>query len=302
MATRRNACEGGIALGGLLGVGVAAGAAAGQTSELYISQHDSPVVVVVQGGVVLRSWETGSPGENAVAISGTIRTAGNRWGDAGSGRGAEYDLEGNPLGPTYSIAPGGNWFDGTTDGKYANYATQHNGDYNLYRFDRDWSNGRVMFHVGPYNSGITRDVRDETFWVSNSLTGLVRHLDRSGNELSAFDATDESFAYAIAMDPADHTLWIGGSRSNVIRQLDTEGNLLSTVTVPGISGAFGMEFDLPPRVCAADFDGNGSVDTRDLIGYLNAWNARDAAADCDGDGAIDTRDLICYLNAWNEGC
>ncbi|HZW08954.1 MAG TPA: GC-type dockerin domain-anchored protein [Phycisphaerales bacterium] len=54
--------------------------------------------------------------------------------------------------------------------------------------------------------------------------------------------------------------------------------------------------------CVADFNGDGVVDTRDVIAFLNAWNAQDAASDCDGNGVIDTRDVICFLNEWNAGC
>lgn len=54
--------------------------------------------------------------------------------------------------------------------------------------------------------------------------------------------------------------------------------------------------------CYADFNGDGAVDTRDVIAFLNAWNAQDAASDCDNNGAIDTRDVICFLNGWNAGC
>lgn len=54
--------------------------------------------------------------------------------------------------------------------------------------------------------------------------------------------------------------------------------------------------------CSADFNGDSVVDTRDVIAFLNAWNADDAAADCDENGEIDTRDVICYLNLWNAGC
>lgn len=279
----------------------AASAAAAQTSELYISPHDAARMVVLQGGVVVRSWDTLHAGENAVAVSGTIRTTANRWSSNG-GEGAEYDLSGAPLGPAYSSPAAGNWFDGTTDGRYSNYAVQHNGDFQLYRFKRDWTAPQPMFDAGRYASGITIDPADRTFWVSDGLTGIVRHLDRRGNVLSSFDAAERSYAYGIAMDPADRTLWIGGAGSNVIYQYDTEGNLLSSIAVDGVGSAFGMEFDVPPLPCAADFDTNGAADTRDLIAFLNAWTAADPAADCDANGAVDTRDMICFLNAWNEGC
>jgi hypothetical protein len=54
--------------------------------------------------------------------------------------------------------------------------------------------------------------------------------------------------------------------------------------------------------CDADFNGDGSVDTRDVLAFLNAWNAGNRSADCDGNGSIDTRDVLCFLNIWNAGC
>jgi probable HAF family extracellular repeat protein len=55
-------------------------------------------------------------------------------------------------------------------------------------------------------------------------------------------------------------------------------------------------------VCAADFNADGLVDTRDVVGFLNAWAAGDERADTNGDGQIDSRDVIAYLNAWAAGC
>jgi hypothetical protein len=54
--------------------------------------------------------------------------------------------------------------------------------------------------------------------------------------------------------------------------------------------------------CVADFNGDGAVDTRDVIAFLNAWNADDSSADIDGNGTVDTRDVIAYLNLWTAGC
>lgn len=54
--------------------------------------------------------------------------------------------------------------------------------------------------------------------------------------------------------------------------------------------------------CQADMDGDGSVDTRDVIYFLNLWANDDPEADVDGDGTIDTRDVIYFLNIWVDGC
>ena len=50
--------------------------------------------------------------------------------------------------------------------------------------------------------------------------------------------------------------------------------------------------------CPADFDGDGDVDTADLLFLLGAWGTPDG--DVDGDGDTDTADLLDLLGAWGE--
>jgi len=50
--------------------------------------------------------------------------------------------------------------------------------------------------------------------------------------------------------------------------------------------------------CPADFDGDGDVDTADLLFLLGAWGTPDG--DVDGDGDTDTSDLLALLAAWGE--
>jgi hypothetical protein len=50
--------------------------------------------------------------------------------------------------------------------------------------------------------------------------------------------------------------------------------------------------------CPADFDGDGDVDTADLLYLLAAWGTPDG--DVDGDGDTDTADLLALLAVWGE--
>jgi hypothetical protein len=54
----------------------------------------------------------------------------------------------------------------------------------------------------------------------------------------------------------------------------------------------------PMSECPADFDGDGDVDTADLLFLLGAWGTPDG--DVDGDGDTDTADLLALLAAWGE--
>ncbi len=58
----------------------------------------------------------------------------------------------------------------------------------------------------------------------------------------------------------------------------------------------------PIEPCGGDFNGDGAVNTLDVLAFLNAWNTGDPRSDFNGDGAIDTRDVLTFLNAWTAGC
>ena len=68
----------------------------------------------------------------------------------------------------------------------------------------------------------------------------------------------------------------------------------------GMGGESAVFFDIAR--CPQDLNGDGSVNTQDVILFLNLWVAQDGAADWDGNGVVDTRDFIAFLNAWVAGC
>ena len=54
--------------------------------------------------------------------------------------------------------------------------------------------------------------------------------------------------------------------------------------------------------CLADFNGDGAVNTLDVIAFLSAWAAEDPEADFNDDGTINTLDVLAFLSAWTAGC
>ena len=54
--------------------------------------------------------------------------------------------------------------------------------------------------------------------------------------------------------------------------------------------------------CIADFNGDGTVNTLDVLSFLNAWSAGDGRADVNDDGTVNTLDVLAFLNAWSGGC
>jgi hypothetical protein len=69
------------------------------------------------------------------------------------------------------------------------------------------------------------------------------------------------------------------------------------------SSATSGEFEiLAGDECVADFNGDGTVNTVDVLAFLNAWTAGDASGDLNGDGTNNTLDVLAFLNAWSAGC
>jgi hypothetical protein len=87
----------------------------------------------------------------------------------------------------------------------------------------------------------------------------------------------------------------------------TTGDARLTLFRPGASGepdellVPGLPVPGVPE-CAADFDGNGSVQVPDIFAFLAAWFAEDTAADFDGIGGIAVPDIFAFLAAWFAGC
>jgi hypothetical protein len=70
----------------------------------------------------------------------------------------------------------------------------------------------------------------------------------------------------------------------------------------GTRDVYFFQADCDDDPCAyADFNGDGDVNTQDVLAFLNAWNNQDPSSDCNEDGAVNTQDVLCFLNVWN-GC
>jgi hypothetical protein len=54
--------------------------------------------------------------------------------------------------------------------------------------------------------------------------------------------------------------------------------------------------------CEVDYNGDGVVNTQDVLAFLNDWAAGNSGADWNDDGIVDTRDVLAFLNDYNAGC
>ena len=118
--------------------------------------------------------------------------------------------------------------------------------------------------------------------------------------LSVFDLPDHGDPSLIRrLSPANSQLGAGAQRDG-LGYFGASSNGDDFVVI-------GVE---PCDWCVADWNGDGTTDSIDLIGFLNAWAAErgsdcsqsGCAADIDENDIVDSRDFIAFLNAWNAGC
>ena len=76
----------------------------------------------------------------------------------------------------------------------------------------------------------------------------------------------------------------------------------ATDLIIGATSEFAACIEATLGGCDADFNGDGEVNTLDVLAFLNAWSSGDPRGDFNGDGTVNTIDVIAFLNAWSAGC
>lgn len=118
---------------------------------------------------------------------------------------------------------------------------------------------------------------------SHSGSAYVFHYDgatwvQEAKLLACDGAASDFFGYSVSI--SGHTAVIGACGD------DDNGDY---------SGSAYVFEDLQ---CPADFDGDGDVDTADLLHLLGCWGM--GCGDVDGDCDTDTADLLAVLGAWGD--
>jgi len=201
--------------------------------------------------------------------------------------------------------------------------------------------GDKITHATLWRDGVVHDLgtlggpRSQAFAIAGELvagfaataTGdphaCIFRIDAAGNVVSRTDlgvlGERSSLAYALdstgrAVGTSDDRafLWDGARMIDLNSQIPADsgwhlqaataineaGQIVGWGRILGIPTAF----LLTPGGCLADFNGDGSVNTIDVLAFLNAWSTGDSSADINGDGVVDTLDVLAFLNLWSAGC
>ena len=94
-----------------------------------------------------------------------------------------------------------------------------------------------------------------------------------------------------------------GERGEVDVRIVWPGSGGSRITQDLVGVEAGTRMDvIEAAACPADFNGDGAVNTMDVLAFLNAWVSGEPGGDFNGDGTINTMDVLAFLNAWAAGC
>ncbi len=141
------------------------------------------------------------------------------------------------------------------------------------------------------NSAVATSVNDDgtvfaaaSWGDAGNTEPEVRIFDRDLNMIGSIDTPGSPFDLDMSRDGK---YVLVGSKSVHANTFGNGGN------------TYAYENDSP---CVADFNDDGTVNTQDVLAFLNAWTSGDPSADINGDGSVNTQDVIAFLNLWNAGC
>jgi len=102
----------------------------------------------------------------------------------------------------------------------------------------------------------------------------------------------------------DNASITGCSTQSIISNVAmTEGQTVTIRIGGNTATAFGVGQLTIDFRCQGDIDGDGDVDSDDIIAYFAAWDAgNDAIADMDGDFDTDSDDLVIFFGSFEAGC
>jgi YVTN family beta-propeller protein len=205
------------------------------------------------------------------------------------------------------------------------YVTNHFGN-SLSVIDVDGENSSLITTIpgcAGYPLTVSVDgIGDYVYVGTNSNGGInaIRVIDAASNTVIKTIPTGDGYPRDSHLSPDNSTLYVSSTAGELIR-IDAAGADSAIIdSVALISGPCDLAFNEARKVAITtqpvpdgidvvsyrrpgDVDGDGDVDTADLLELLAAWGdcpdpPEECPADFDGDGDVDTADLLTLLANW----
>jgi len=146
----------------------------------------------------------------------------------------------------------------------------------------------TAFAIDPTGTAYGTDIGDTGLFEIDLATGQATHLGNLG---------ESNWFHDLAFD-ADGTLY--GSRlqgGTFVIDIDTVSLELQFGT-----SYVGLVFFSEGGDCAADCDGNGTLNVLDFVCFQQEWQAQTPTGDCDDNGVYNVLDFVCFQQVFQAGC
>jgi len=183
----------------------------------------------------------------------------------------------------------------------------------------DAARGRVVLFGGFSGEGHAAATLVADTWALPSSRSLS--LIRQPGPSTVGVHQSATFQVAAAGEPAVHYRWRRNGTA-LVNGATASGSTLSgvfsaTLTLTdaraGDAGTYDCVLTNPcgtltsagaalSVVCRGDFNGDGRVDSGDVLAFIPAWLGLLPAADFNADGRVTVQDLLEFLGAWFAGC
>ncbi|MDG1262697.1 MAG: hypothetical protein P8H59_11705 [Flavobacteriales bacterium] len=181
-----------------------------------------------------------------------------------------------------------------------------------------WASGTFVDNISPYS--YTGDGTSEygvEFWqgtvppcsIDALFTGTQTSCDPVTNNYLqnlAVEFTNEPETGSITVNGVDFA--IGASpQLIVLDNLDSDGLpvdvIVSFTDNPSCTATFSSAFTAPALCfCPTDFNGDGTTDIQDFLGFLGNFGCSDCAEDLNGSGVAGSDDLLIFLGGFGLAC
>ncbi len=160
--------------------------------------------------------------------------------------------------------------------------------------------GALAFHeqIGAlYGIDDVSDTSDSRLVLIDTGTGFRATIGSLGRGIRDVDG--------LSWRKSDGRLYAFNDANDRLYTVDTatgQATFVSGVDRATFGPSFGMAAGSDPNGCAADIDGNGTLDADDFFAYLDLFSSGDGRADLDANGVIDADDFFLYLDLFAAGC
>ncbi len=165
------------------------------------------------------------------------------------------------------------------------------------------------------NSGVGIDLSTWTGWDGVTPNDAGDEDTRGGNELQNFPVLSSAEVAGSSVHVEGETFlgWVdvttdanGDAAIDATLSASVPSGSFISATATDLAASATSEFaacvEAVGNECGADFDGDGTVNSGDVLAFLNAWTSQLPSGDFDGDGLFNSQDVLAFLNMWTAGC